>query len=165
MTKLIRVARLGAAHGLKGEVKLTCFTEDPQSLIAYGDLQSATGQLFRVERLKPAKNGFMATLQGIRDRTAAEGLTNLELFVPRERLPEPEEGFYYQADLIGLDLETTTGQALGKVEGMVDFGGGDLLEVRMPGREETVLIPFKGADVDLGRGRIRLAIPEGLLED
>ncbi len=159
------MARLGAAHGLKGEVKLFCFTENPQSLIAYGELQAANGQHFVIERLKPAKAGFYAMLKGIHDRTAAEALTGIELFVPRERLPEPEEGSYYQADLIGLEAETSDGLKLGRVETIVDFGAGELLELRMPDRKETVLVPFKGADVDLAAGCIRLNVPEGLLED
>lgn len=163
--RLILVGQIGQAHGLKGEVKLTSFTENPQSLIDYSPLVTASGREISVEKLKPVKGAFYAVLKGITDRNQSEALQGEKLYVPRERLPEPEEGVFYQADLIGLELQTPEGEAIGKVEAMVNYGGGDLMDVRLPDRAQTVLIPFKGAEVDLAQGTIQLALPEGLLED
>jgi 16S rRNA processing protein RimM len=163
--RLILVGQIGQAHGLKGEVKLTSFTQDPESLIAYSPLLTQSGREISVEKLKPVKGAFYAVLKGITDRNQSEALQGEKLYVPREKLPEPEAGVFYQADLIGLELQTLEGEAIGRVEAMVNYGGGDLLDVALPGRAQTVLIPFKGAEVDLKAGLIRLALPEGLLEE
>lgn len=163
--RLILVGQIGQAHGLKGEVKLTSFAEDPESLIAYSPLLTASGREISVEKLKPVKGAFYAVLKGVRDRNQSEALQGEKLYVPREKLPEPEEGVFYQADLIGLELQTPEGVHIGKVEAMVNYGGGDLMDVRLPDRTQTVLIPFKGAEVDLKAGLIRLNLPEGLLEE
>ena len=163
--RLILVGQIGQAHGLKGEVKLTSFAEDPQSLIAYSPLLTESGREISVEKLKPVKGAFYAVLQGITDRNQSEALQGEKLYVPRQKLPEPEEGVFYQADLIGLELQTPEGVHIGKVEAMENYGGGDLMDVRLPDRAQTVLIPFKGAEVDLEAGIIRLSLPEGLLED
>lgn len=163
--RLILVGQIGQAHGLKGEVKLTSFTENPQSLIDYSPLVTQSGREISVEKLKPVKGAFYAMLKGVTDRNQSEALQGEKLYVPRDKLPEPEEGVFYQADLIGLELQTPEGGTIGKVEAMVNYGGGDLMDVRLPDRAQTVLIPFKGAEVDLGSGTIRLALPEGLLED
>jgi 16S rRNA processing protein RimM len=163
--RLILVGQIGQAHGLKGEVKLTSFTQDPESLIAYSPLLTQSGREISVAKLKPVKGAFYAVLQGITDRNQSEALQGEKLYVPRHKLPEPEEGVFYQADLIGLPLQTPEGVDIGKVEAMVNYGGGDLMDVRLPGRTQTVLIPFKGAEVDLAAGIIRLSLAEGLLED
>lgn len=163
--RLILVGQIGQAHGLKGEVKLTSFAEDPQSLIAYSPLLTASGREISVEKLKPVKGAFYAVLKGITDRNQSEALQGEKLYVPRQKLPEPEEGVFYQADLIGLALQTLAGEPVGKVEAMVNYGGGDLMEVRLPDRAQTVLIPFKGAEVDLKAGLIRLDLPDGLLDE
>lgn len=130
----------------------------------YSPLATATGKSVVVERIKPAKGGFLAKLRGVDDRTAAETLHGEELFVERERLPDPGEGEYYQSDLLGLSVYATGGQLIGKLESMVNYGAGDLMEVRATDRADTVLVPFKGAEVDIRSGSIHVAIPEGLLE-
>ena len=108
MNDRICVAQFGAAHGIRGEVRLRSFTQDPLAVTAYGPLESEDGtQRFKIEALRPAKDHFVARLTGIDDREAAEKLTNLRLYVSRDRLPpiENDETFYY-ADLVGLAAVT-----------------------------------------------------------
>lgn len=162
--RLILVGQIGQAHGLKGEVKLTSFTADPEALVAYSPLLTADGRKVTVEKMKPAKGAFFAILKDVRERNAAEALKGEKLFVPRDKLPEPADGEYYHADLIGLALETPAGEAVGIIEAMVNYGGGDLMDVRLADGSRSVLVPFKGADVDLKAGKVRLELPEGLLE-
>src|SRR5690606_31117293 len=96
-----------------------------------------------------------------------ERLTNLELYVPRERLPATEDAAtFYQADLVGMRAESATGEVLGEVVGVPNFGAGDLLEVR-PANGATFLVPF--ADpfvpvVDVAAGRVVLELPEDFFD-
>jgi 16S rRNA processing protein RimM len=165
--RVILVGQIGAAHGLKGEVKLLSFTADPGAIASYGPLlmgdSPGAGEI-EIERLAAAKSGFHARFKGVADRTAAEKLKGVKLYVLRARLPEPEPGSYYHADLLGLAVQDGTGRALGKVTEVVDYGAGDLLAVAPPEGGESVLIPFKGAAVDLAAGQITVDLPEGYFE-
>ena len=81
------LGQIGAAHGLRGEVRLRSFTADPAAIADYGPLETDDGRVFEIETLRPAKDHFVARLSGIRDRDAASALANAKLYVPRERLP------------------------------------------------------------------------------
>ena len=127
----ICLGQIGAAHGVRGEVRLHSFTSDPAAITSYGPLESEDGRVFEIESLRPAKNHFVARLAGIGDRNTAERLANLKLYVPRERLPAPEEpDEFYHADLIGLAVVDRAGAKLGIVVAIHNFGAGDLIEVR-----------------------------------
>ena len=139
MRSKICVARIGAAHGVRGEVKLWSFTQDPMAVANYGPLETEDGaRRFEIETLRAAKDHLVARLKGIGDRDAAEKLRNLDLFVPRDRLPPIEEDdTYYHADLIGLAAVTPEGVALGTVTAMHNFGAGDLIEIATSRRRRT----------------------------
>jgi 16S rRNA processing protein RimM len=162
----ICVARIGAAHGVKGEVKLWSFTADPAAVADYGPLESEDGtQRFEIEAIRPAKDHLVARLSGVRDRDAAERLANLRLYVARERLPAPAPEEFYHADLIGLRAESRDGSALATIVGIHDFGAGDLLELRPLGGGSTVLMPFTALTVpvvDIAGGRVVIDPPHGL---
>ncbi len=168
MVERICVARIGAAHGTKGEVKLWSFTADPAAVADYGPLESLDGTLrFEIEALRPAKDHLVVRLSDVRDRDAAERLTNVDLYVPRDRLPAPAAEEFYHADLIGLRAEDRDGTALATIVGIHDFGAGDLLELRPPGAPNTVLMPFNDTTVpvvDIPGGRIVIDPPQGLFK-
>lgn len=156
------------AHGLKGDVRLVSFTSDPLAIGDYGPLTSKDGRSWRVSSLRLQKNGLVARLEGIRDRNAAEGLKGLELFIAREKLPEAEVGEYYHADLIGLEVEGLEGGLAGRVVAVHDFGAGDLLEIRLGDEDRSFMVPFTDEfvpKVDLGTGRLVVALPQGYLSD
>jgi 16S rRNA processing protein RimM len=155
----ICVAQIGAAHGIRGEVRLRSFTEDPMAVAEYGPLESEDGtQRFEIEALRPAKDHFVARLSGVANRAAAEKLTNLRLYVPRERLPPVEdEATYYHADLIGLAAMTPDGTPLGTVTAILNFGAGDIVEINPSNGGETLMVPFTEAtvpEVDIAAGRM-----------
>src|SRR4051794_29167616 len=104
MVERVIVARIGAAHGVRGEVKLWPFTQDPMAVATYGPLETQDGaRSFEIETLRAAKDHLVARLKGVSDRSAAETLTNIDLYIPRDRLPPIEEDdTYYHSDLIGL---------------------------------------------------------------
>jgi 16S rRNA processing protein RimM len=164
----ICVARIGAPHGVRGEVKLWSFTADPAAVADYGPLESQDGtQRFEIEALRPAKDHLVARLSGVRDRDAAQRLTNVDLYVPRERLPAPAPEEFYHADLIGLRAEDRDGTALATVVGIHDFGAGDLLELRAAGASSTVLMPFTAETVpvvDIAGGRVVIDPPQDLFK-
>jgi 16S rRNA processing protein RimM len=168
VTDRICVAQIGAAHGIRGEVKLWSFTADPAAVKDYGPLESEDGaQRFEIEAVRPAKDHLVARLAGVRDRNAAERLTNIKLYVPRERLPRPAAEEFYHADLIGLRAETHDGAALATVVAVHDFGAGDLLELRPLDQSNTVLLLFTTATVpvvDIAGGRIVIDPPHDLFK-
>ena len=157
MTDRICVAQIGAAHGIRGEVRLRSFTGDPMAIASYGPLESEDGtRRFTIETLRPAKDHFVARLAGIGDRNAAEQLTNLRLYVARDRLPPAGDGEFYHADLIGLAAVTPDGVTLGTVTAIHNFGAGDVIEIK-PASGEALLVPFTDAtvpEIDLAAGRM-----------
>jgi 16S rRNA processing protein RimM len=162
------VGQIGAAHGVRGEVRLRSFTSDPAAIADYGPLETEDGRVFEIETLRPAKDHFVVRLSGIRDRDAASALANTKLYVPRERLPEtaePDE--FYHADLVGLAVIDRAGTKLGTVVAIHNFGAGDLIEVRADTGGNTELVPFDTTHVpavDIAAGKIVVDPPQGLFK-
>jgi 16S rRNA processing protein RimM len=165
----ICVGRIGAAHGTRGEVRLWSFTADPMAVADYGVLESEDGtRSFQIEALRPAKDFLVARFAGIADRTAAEQLRNLNLYVARDRLPPPEPDEYYHADIIGLAVVDGSGATLGTVVTVHNFGAGDLIEVKPPLGGTTFMLPFTETVVpvvDVAGGRIVVDLPAGTFSD
>jgi len=156
------IAQIGAAHGVRGEVRLKAFTEDPLSVARYGPLESEDGrQRFEIEAVRPARDMLVARLKGIADRAAAERLKNLRLYVARERLPKPADDEFYYADLVGLTVMRQNGEAIGTVKAVHNFGAGDLIEIEPPSGA-TIMLPFDEATVpvvDIAGGKIVVEPP------
>lgn len=164
----VQMAVIGAAHGIKGELRVKTFTGDPLALADYGPLYAKDGRSFEIEAIRPAGEMAVVRFKGLRDRTAAEGLTGTELFVDRSVLPAEEEDEFYHADLVGLSIRDETGAEAGKVVAVQNYGGGDILEITFQGRK-GLLIPFSQAavpEVDIAGGFIRVdTVAAGLVED
>src|SRR5258707_11271674 len=158
----ICVARIGAAHGVRGAVKLWTFTEDPLAVKRYGPLVTKDGaHRVEVTHVREAKGHLVATLKGIATREEAERLNGLELYVAREKLPATDENEYYHADLIGLSAVSAANEPLGRVTAIHNFGAGDIIEIAPP-HGATMLLPFTNAvvpTVDLGGGRVVIELP------
>jgi 16S rRNA processing protein RimM len=159
--KQILLGKIVAAHGLKGEVKIKSFTDDPLDIASYGMVTVPDGRRFHLERARLQGETVIAAIRGITDRDAADALKGLELRVERDDLPDAdsEEGEFYQADLIGLAVFDGNGTQLGEVVGFLDFGAGDLVEVELP--SGTIgLVPFADSMVpivDVEEGRMVLS--------
>lgn len=164
---LVCVGRIAGGHGIKGLVRVTSYTEDPENIGTYGPVSDETGErMFELEVMKMAKAHVLVRIPGIEDRNAADALRGVRLFVPRDRLPAPEEDEFYYDDLVGTSAETTEGEPLGKVLSVQEFGSGPMLEIgRKRGR--TLLVPFTRdvvPVVDLAAGRIVVEPVPGLLD-
>src|SRR5262245_45703887 len=133
MTKLenpVLMAVIGAAHGIKGELRVKTFTGDPQALADFGTLFASDGRAFEILALRPQGNMAVAKFRGVDDRSAAEALTGTELFVGRATLPgDLDEEEFYHADLVGMDAVDEGGERLGKVTAVQNYGAGDILEI------------------------------------
>ena len=168
MAAPICIARIGAAHGVRGAVKLWTFTEDPLAVKTYGPLLTKDGaRSFEVATAREAKGHLVATLKGIATREEAERLNGIELYIAREKLPATDENEYYHADLIGLAAVTPTAQPLGRVVAIHNFGAGDIIEIA-PAAGASIMLPFSNAvvpTVDLASGRVVIELPEDIKGD
>lgn len=163
MPAQICIARIGAAHGVRGAVKLWTFTEDPFAVKRYGPLSTKDGaRQFEVTDAREAKGHLVATLKGVTTRDEAERLNGVELYIAREKLPATGEDEYYHTDLIGLAAVTTADRPLGRVIAIYNFGAGDIMEIAPP-QGATMLLPFTNAvvpTVDLKAGRVMIELPD-----
>ncbi|NOJ43993.1 ribosome maturation factor RimM [Bradyrhizobium australiense] len=168
MASTICVARIGAAHGVRGAVKLWTFTEDPLAVKHYGPLTTKDGaRQFEVTHVREAKDHLVATLKGIATREDAERLNGLELYVARDKLPGTDEDEYYHADLIGLAAVNAANEPLGRIIAIHNFGAGDIIEIA-PAKGATMLLPFTNAvvpTVDLAGGRVVIELPQEIEGD
>ncbi len=160
----IAVGILGAPHGVRGELRVKSYTEDPKAIGAYGDLMDRTGKaFFRLTAVRLLKDDMLVVrLAGIDSREQAEKLTGAELFARRDRLPSPPEDEFYYDDLVGLDAMTIEGGLLGRVVALRKFGAGDILEIAPAAGGETMMLPFTKAvavEIDLRNGRIVIVPP------
>jgi 16S rRNA processing protein RimM len=162
------VARIGAAHGVRGAVKLWTFTQDPLAVKTYGPLTTKDGaRQFEVTHAREAKGHLVATLKGIATREEAERLNGVELYIARDKLPATDENEYYHADLIGLAAVNAANEPLGRVIAIHNFGAGDIIEVA-PAHGATMLLPFTNAvvpSVDLAGGRVIIELPDEIEGD
>lgn len=167
--KRVRIAKIGAAHGLRGEVRLFVDADDPLAVKQFGALEDSSGaRQFKIASARAAKDHLLVRFEGVSDRNEAERLTNIELYIPRDRLPEQEEdNTYYHADLVGLRAETVGGEVLGEIVAVPNYGAGDLLEIRPAKGGVTFLVRFADPfvpTVDIAGGKVVLELPDGFFD-
>jgi 16S rRNA processing protein RimM len=152
--RMIALAAVAGAHGVKGELRLKIFSESVESLSHHKKL-FVGGVERRLLFVRDGGKAAVARFEGVSDRSGAEALRGLLVEVARAELPPLEDGEYYHADLIGLPAFDREGTPLGIVSAVENFGAGDLLEIA---REEggSSLVPFREGIADLENGRIIL---------
>lgn len=165
----ILLGEIGAAQGLKGEVRLRSYTETPTDIAAYGPLQDETGaHEIEIERVRVTPKALIARIKGVITREAAEALNRTKLYLPRAKLPASEDEAWYVADLIGLEAVDATGAPLGRVVAVNNYGASDIVEIAPAGGGDTLLLTFTEAnvpEVDIEGGRLVVVPPEELPED
>ena len=141
--RLILIGRVAGAFGVRGEIRITAYGEDPMALLAYRTLKREDGSpALTLTSGRPGKGGLMARAEGVESKEAADALKGLRLFVPRSVLPEPDEDEFYLTDLIGLRAVSPSGEPVGRVKAVHDFGAGDVLEIEPDGGGATWFLPF-----------------------
>lgn len=160
----------GSPHGIKGELRIKTYTEDPLAIAGYGSLEGSDGHTYEVRTVRAAKNVVVAKLAGIDSREQAEALNGVEFSITRDMLSGTalDEEEFFHADLIGLMAVDEQGGRYGKICAIHDFGGGDMLELTISGRK-NVMIPFSKVavpTVDLDSGTVTIdPVAAGLAGD
>ena len=161
--KTVCLGRIVGAHGVRGIVRVQSYTANPDDLTAYGALSDATsGRRFALSITGRVKGLLLARIEGVDDRNTAEALRGTELHIARAALPPTEGEEYYHVDLVGLSVESATGDALGRVSAIHDHGAGPIVEIQPPDGP-SALVPFTREHVptvDIEAGRMVVADAE-----
>lgn len=153
--RLLAVGRVAGAFGVRGEVRISTFTEEPLALARFGELKRQDGSpALTITSAREAKGGIIARCPGVETKEQGDALRGLRLYIDRNALPEPDEDEFYLADLIGLSVIDPSGEAIGTVKSVQDFGAGDILEIIPDEGGPTWYLPFT-----------REAVPEVRLAD
>ncbi|MGB0388944.1 MAG: ribosome maturation factor RimM [Ardenticatenaceae bacterium] len=168
MQKWVVIGKITTAHGLRGELKMMSFMDDLEFLpdLETLFLQGRRRQQMKIKNVRFHKGHALILLEGIEDRTAALRWRGREVSVPLSWLPELEEDEYYVAQLIGLEVQTTAGEPLGKVADVILTGANDVYVVR-GGPHGEILLPVIESviqSIELDQGRILVILPEGLID-
>lgn len=163
---LVLLARIGAAHGVRGEVRVKPFG-DPHMLDQYGRLTTADNRTLRIKAMRIQKAMAVVKFEGINSREEAEALNGAELYVERSKLPEPEEDEFYVSDLIGMTVVDRQGGPVGTIRDVPNFGAGDMLEIVPAGGGESYYLPFTRAvvpEIDFGNASLTVIPPSEVSE-
>ena len=162
--KLILVGQVAGGFGVKGEVRVTAYTADPLTLLAYGALLRADGSPgLTLTSARPDKAGVVGRAREIATKEEADALRGLKLFIPRDRLPEPEEDEFYLTDLIGLEARDPADAVIGRVKSVQNFGADDMLEIAPAAGGPTWYLPFTrdaAPELHIAEGWLRVVRPE-----
>jgi 16S rRNA processing protein RimM len=159
----VLLGEIGAAQGLKGEVRLRSYTQDPAAIARYGVLDDEHGRKIEIESVRVTPKALIARVKGVTTREGAEALNHTKLYIARSRLPARGEEEWYHSDLIGLAVIGRDGAPIGTVVALHNFGAGDLIEVKPAAGGPTVLVPFTRdavPEVDVEGGQIVVVLPE-----
>lgn len=167
----VLVGEIGAAQGLKGEVRLRSFTQAPADIAGYGALEDESGmRSIEIERVRVTPKAVIARIKGVTTREGAEALCRTKLYLPRAKMPAREardEDEWYVADLVGLRAVDRQGGTIGTVVAIHNFGASDIVEVAPAAGGENLLVAFTETtvpEVDVEGGRLVLVPPEELAE-
>ena len=139
---LVVVGQIAGAFGVRGEVRVRSFTEEPGACLGYGPLMDETGTVVLTPvSARPLKDVFAVTSREDRTREDWEALRGTLLHAPRHALPPPKADETYVVDLIGCEVRHVDGRALGRVQDVQNYGAGDLLEIETAAGERF-LLPF-----------------------
>jgi 16S rRNA processing protein RimM len=159
----VLLGQFGAAHGIRGEIKINSYTEEPAGIADYGPFTLDDGRVVEITAIRVQGDALVARVKGIGDRNAAETLRNRKLFVDRSALPDlDEEDDFYHADLVGLALELADGTPYGTIASVQNFGAGDLIEIEPAPGARTFYLPFTRAvvpTVDIKAGKAVVVPP------
>jgi 16S rRNA processing protein RimM len=154
--KVINIGKLASAHGIKGELKLISYTENPETIFTFPILFNKDRSLeFKPIKKGKVKNFFIVAIEKIVTRNEAELLQNMELYTEEQFLEELPTGEFYLKDLIGLELHDHKGQNLGEIVAINNYGAGDLIEYKVKNKTELLPVDFV-AEVDFEKNFVRL---------
>jgi tRNA (guanine37-N1)-methyltransferase len=167
--RLVCIGRVGAAHGLAGELKVKALAEDAGYYETLQELYLDTPhglRQARVEALRVHGSGWLLKVAGIEDRTAAEGVKGALVLVAPEQIKPLAPGEYFTRDLVGCEVMTAAGLAVGKVREVLDTPANPVLEIH--GAAGEVLVPLVAGivvAVDIAARRVTIDPPPGMVPE
>lgn len=171
MTDKVLIGKITGVHGLKGQVKIMSFSQNPQDIGNYPKLFDKNNKELAIKITSKAqgKNNdvFIANIANIKDRNAAEDLRNTEIFINKADLPESEDDGFYYVDLIGLDVLSQENEKIGQVQDVMNYGAGDIIEIdfneKSKQKEKIQMFSFRDEifpEVDLEKKFIKIIFPD-----
>lgn len=165
----ILVGEIVKPHGLRGEVVVASYSENPDRFVP-GITFSASGNSgllsqHKVLEVRPHLGKLIVLFEGVQSRDDAEALRGTKLFVSQDEVSVPEEGAYWEHQIIGLEVFDVSGEQLGVISNVLSGAGQDLWEVTSGDR--SFLLPAVEAfvtKIDLDAGRVEVSVPPGLVE-
>ncbi len=158
---LILVGQVSGAFGVRGEIRIKAFTDDPLGLLRYGALLREDGAAgLNLIGGRATGDALISRAKEVETREQAQALRGLRLYIERAALPEPDEDEFYLADLIGLRVVSPNGSDMGVVKSVMNFGAGDLLEIAPADGGTAWWAPFTKEVVP----EVRLALGEIVVE-
>jgi 16S rRNA processing protein RimM len=157
------VGLIAGSFGVKGEVRLKSFCANPEDIANYSPLTGEDGTEYTVKITRQVKGGYAARLSGIRFKDEADALRGVKLSADRALMPSLPDDEYYYADLIGLDVLDTGGEHMGKIASVDNHGAGDIIEIRGPKLNGSLLLSFTKEivpTIDLAARRVIVDPPE-----
>lgn len=155
---LVTLGRITGPFGIKGWVKVRSYTEPAEDVLGFDewhvDVPRRGPRTLRPLEGRRHGNAVVARLEGVDDRDAAAALAHCDVGVPRSRLPALGGGQYYWADLEGLEVVTTGGVLLGKVDGFSETPANAVMIVAGERERLVPLVPRHLKNVDLDAGRV-----------
>lgn len=137
------VAKIFAAHGIKGAVKIRSFTEDPLSITQYSPLFNKDGSVeYILKILSCNQDVIIAHIQGVKDRNEAEALRGKELYAIKNDFADIDEDEFFYEDLVGLKVNLQDGDEYGEIISMQNYGAGDIVEIKLKDSVKTELFAF-----------------------
>ena len=156
--QLICVGVISSAYHLKGLVKVTTFTSEPQSLCEMPCV-TGNGESITCNFVKNDKGKMICKIEGINDRTAAEKILGTKLYISRSDLPEPEDSEYYIEDLRGMNVINMNDQIIGKIKTSHNFGAGDIIEIEFSDKKSEMYAFTKAIFPEITKENVRFAGP------
>ena len=171
MNELIIIGKIVGVHGIRGELKVYPLTDDAHRFLKLKECCLSGEDLknpktVTVNSARIDKEMVLVKLDGVEDRTAAEGYRGRYMSVTRENAAELPEGRYYIVDLIGLEVIDDKLGPLGKISDCYETGANYIIEIRRKGKKD-LLIPYLNAicyEVDIEGGTFKVRLPDGLYE-
>ena len=164
----ICVGAVSGARGVRGELRIKPFTDDPKHVGAYGPVETEDGtRVLTLTGLKAKGDEVTAWAKEVKSRDEAMALKGTRLYVAKAHLPASQEDEFYYADLVGLAAITKDEDDIGQVIAVHDFGAGDVLEIRLAQEKREVMVPFTKdcvPEVDVPGGKVVIDPPDGLFD-
>lgn len=162
----ICVGVITSANGVKGQVKIRCFTETPADIANFNVIMDENNHTYNIRMVTSKKDYIIAAVEGIQNRNQAETLRNIRLFINRNDLPELGNDEFYHADLIGLEARNKEGISLGIIKNIVNYGAGDIFEINDISSNKAVYIPFNKQfvpEIYMDEGYVVVEIPDEMV--